>query len=147
MCRYFWWNTDIYKKTYKTIFAYIIPHENIAEHTVMGKLGPSRPLSCRYLLQPCKNSPAWSLLVVLKTMISWFRCVWFDLGWVGAKLWRKVAWEGRVCPPMSGLSAVEMEGSFQEEDFRRHYDVTSASLFTADRSNRKPATNEHPRII
>ncbi|KAI2660750.1 Coagulation factor V [Labeo rohita] len=31
---------------------------------------------------------------------------------------------------------LEMEGSFQDEDFRRHCDVSSASLFTADRSSR-----------
>ncbi len=73
---------------------------------VIGKLGPSRPLSCRDLLQPWKNSPARSLLVVLKTMITWFRCVWLGLElnsegkWPGraefARPWSR-AWDLKSC--------------------------------------------------
>jgi len=34
------------------------------------------PLSCRVCLQPWSNSAACSFLVIMKTLISWFSCVW-----------------------------------------------------------------------
>ena len=45
----------------------------------LGNFGPLDPLPCRVQLQPWSQSPACSFLVVLKTLISWFRWVWLEL--------------------------------------------------------------------
>lgn len=53
-----------------------------------------------------------------------------------------IVWSVRVRP--SGPSAVETEGTFQNEGFRRHCDV-SAPLYSPPTAT--AATNEHPLIV
>ncbi len=58
-----------------------IPLDLLEFCTKAGILNPApgELSSCRFQFQPCSNSPVWNEQVALKTLFSWFRCVWLVL--------------------------------------------------------------------
>lgn len=68
---------------------------------LVSRIGPLSPLSCRVEVQPRSNSPTCYCPVVLKTLISLFRCVWLGL---------KVNSAG---PPSSELSSPALESHWE----------------------------------
>ncbi len=59
---------------------------------------PGGPQLCRVQLQ---LTPAWKLLVILKSLVSWIRCVWLGLKQNCAELWPSRNWVWDQCSRVS----------------------------------------------